>query len=342
MTRPSVLVLGALAIAATAQAQATAPRTDTFDAARTATAVEFAESDRPPGADYVGLLLDRARETSRLLPLLVRQEDDHADEQIGATSSASGSTTLVSKGTVPKIISFAVENGAMTRSVSTIANRGFFQLDRQGDAALALQKRLSVSASFDTSRGNAAGTPNTFTADQQQLSQWTARLQVINNRDNQGRKAMNAWRRGLQGKLLAIASASGDLSAAFTEASGDPRLRAWYAGTVADLTTAKRLAQQAGRSSADVVAALVDVPRARERLLPRQAELSDTTHAIVSRWDASATEVVAARDRIRKAIQGGALVALEYTSDRPVRAPSSSPSPASTCTSSRTRSTTTA
>ena len=34
-------------------------------------------------------------------------------------------------------------------------------------------------------------------------------------------------------------------------ASGDPRLRAWYAGTVTDLTTAKRLAQQAGRSSAE-------------------------------------------------------------------------------------------
>ena len=109
MRRQCLLVLAVLLVAGTARAQVPPPRVDTFDAARAATAQEFAESDRPPGADYVGLLLDRARETSRLLPLLVRQEDDRADEQIGATSSASGSTTLVSKGTVPKIISFAVE-----------------------------------------------------------------------------------------------------------------------------------------------------------------------------------------------------------------------------------------
>ena len=128
----------------------------------------------------------------------------------------------------------------------------------------------------------------------------------------------------LQGKLLAIASASGDLSAAFTETTGDLRLRAWFNQTVADLAAAKRAAMQTGRSTADVEAALVDVLKGRERLLPGEAELTDATRAIVSRWDASAAEVVDRRDRIRSAIRGGALVAMEYTSDRPVRAPKTS------------------
>src|SRR4051794_30931668 len=53
-----------------------------------------------------------------LADLLQRNEEHRIDEQIGATAGASGSTTLVSKGSVPAIFALAVENGAITRSQS--------------------------------------------------------------------------------------------------------------------------------------------------------------------------------------------------------------------------------
>ena len=53
-------------------------------------------------------------------------EDARTDKQVGAPASAGGSTSLVSKGSVPAILAFAVENGALTQfaSATTVTLRG--------------------------------------------------------------------------------------------------------------------------------------------------------------------------------------------------------------------------
>ena len=52
-------------------------------------------------------------------------EDARTDKQVGAPAGA-GSTSLVSKGSVPGILGFAVENGALTQTTSstTVTLRG--------------------------------------------------------------------------------------------------------------------------------------------------------------------------------------------------------------------------
>src|SRR5262245_50777484 len=91
------------------------------------------------------------------------------DLQTGATSSASGSTSAVVNPLLPAIFGLAIENGAITRTVSgtTItlkANPAGLVCAAQADAATAvalrdreacnaLWTRLGVVASLDTSRG---------------------------------------------------------------------------------------------------------------------------------------------------------------------------------------------
>jgi hypothetical protein len=59
-------------------------------------------------------------------PPLARLEEARIDKQVGGAGSNAGSTSIVSKGSVPAILGLAVENGALTRSVSgtTVTFRG--------------------------------------------------------------------------------------------------------------------------------------------------------------------------------------------------------------------------
>jgi len=193
----------------TAMGQQTASSTTVADRARHDLAMELVNrgATSPFSLQDIDYMLFVIRQDNEPLRLLQQFEDERADKQVGATSSASGTTTLVSKGTVPKIIGVAVENGAVTQSQSgttvtfrsnvggairAAADKGFFDLRPDNDPALNLLSRLSFSASFDTSRGIGSES-NTFTGETQQLSQWTGRLEIVNRRDVQGKEAMAKW-----------------------------------------------------------------------------------------------------------------------------------------------------
>jgi hypothetical protein len=208
--RLQTLVMAALWMAVlpvVSAAQQTAETTSvTVVSARQDTAQRFLEAAAKPNADVAmtGLLLNQFEylaligKQGTLLKVLQDLEERRSDKQLGAVASSSGTTTLVSKGTVPKVLAFAVENGAATQAQSgtvvtfrtnfagalrALAGKGFLELtprEFRVDPAMTLFSRLSGSASFDTSRGNA---PGEFTADRQQLSQWTARIEIINHRD---------------------------------------------------------------------------------------------------------------------------------------------------------------
>jgi hypothetical protein len=69
------------------------------------------------------LLYAQARSRSLDLRMV---EDARIDKQVGAPGNTSGSSSAVSKGSVPAILGFAVENGALTQSTtgSTVTFRG--------------------------------------------------------------------------------------------------------------------------------------------------------------------------------------------------------------------------
>lgn len=124
-------------------------------------------------------------------------EENRIDKQLGSSAASSGSTSLVSKGSVPSLIGLAVESGALYQSVS--GNVVTFRLNPAGlvralakNAYLAagpalnvpamerVINRLSASASFDFQQGSS---PGTFTAERSQLREAAFRVDLLNKRD---------------------------------------------------------------------------------------------------------------------------------------------------------------
>jgi len=94
-------------------------------------------------------------------------EDARTDKQIGTTNASSGSTSLISKGTVPKFFGFAVENGALTNSTSgtsttfrgnlvgwvdLVRNQGFIESYDDNAKVVNQLRRISYSFTLDSSR----------------------------------------------------------------------------------------------------------------------------------------------------------------------------------------------
>ena len=255
-----------------------------------------------------------------LARLLEEHEANRTDEQIGATAGASGTTTLVSKGTVPQILAFAMENGAVTRTqsgttltfrgnlagiVDALAGKGFIDISSANDPSSMILNRLSFSASFDASRGNAAATP-TFTGDQQQLSQWSARVQIINQRDPLDRAYRDAWSKVSAGALTRLAQASGDVNAAL---KADPMFMAWLneaQSAIAKLPADKAAIQKELTSRMDALAT---------------GNLQPGTAKVLADYDRAATTLVAERKKVLDQIAEGAQVAFEFTNDRPLNLP---------------------
>ena len=109
----------------------------------------------------------------------------------------SGSTSLVSKGSVPALIGVAVESGSLYQSVSgdvvtfrmnpaglarALAKRSYLLAGVPIDESKLKNaiSRMSVSGSFDFQQGSS---PGTFTGERSQLKEVSARLNIINRRD---------------------------------------------------------------------------------------------------------------------------------------------------------------
>ena len=269
--------------------------------------------------DYIALV---AREEGLLLRALQTYAEERSDKQVGATASASGTTTLVSKGTVPQVLAFALENGAVTRSVSgttvtfrsniggavrALTGKGFFQLAPEQDSALILN-RVALSASFDTSRG-ADG--NTFTGDKQQLSQWTARFQAINRRDPQGSTAVARWRTRLAPLQTAISGATLRLAQALER---DRAVQDWLAATASAVTSARTV--PADKPVTQQVADIETALRAHEAEFPSLSQLQPETSSALDEYERSASAFIEERHNVLAALRFGDERAVPAACDR--------------------------
>ena len=138
---------------------------------------------------------------------LLQALEARSTKQLGSTPSGSGSTSLAMKGLVPDILGLAVESGAINRDVSgtTLTFRATpagvikavqgkeladMYVDYSKHTASRMASRISVAASFDTSKGSSGGT---FTADDRQLTGWSARAELVNHRDPAAAGYANLW-----------------------------------------------------------------------------------------------------------------------------------------------------
>src|SRR5207253_1545869 len=160
--------------------------------------------------------------------------------------------------------------------IRALAGKGFFQLTPGADPSLSLLRRLSASASFDTSRGQT----ETLTADQQQLSQWTARLQVIDQRDPYGPSAAARWRDRLVSIQTGIPEAAIKLFATFDT---DPVVKMWLQATQDAVTAAKVAA-----SAKSVTERAIDIAttlRDRESSFPTADQLRPETVLALDQYE---------------------------------------------------------
>jgi hypothetical protein len=143
------------------------------------------------------------------LQLLGRAEVKRMDKQPGAGNTAAGTTSLVSKGSAPSLIGFALEHGGLTQDVegNTITFRGnlinsiralqagtylgSFDLG-QDDPLVAYLAKLSFGVSFDTSLNQ--GSSSGFSFNRNTFSGATAKYELYNHRDPRDKKWRSMWK----------------------------------------------------------------------------------------------------------------------------------------------------
>ena len=138
------------------------------------------------------------------------------DVQTGTSSPSSpGTTSLVSKGSVPSLLGLAVEDGALTQTTSgtsvtfrtnptglikALAKQGYVASgpDTDQDTVVKLMRRISAAVTFNTGRENTGGTSQgsqagTFTGSTKQISSFEFRYDIINHRDPRDSRYTHVW-----------------------------------------------------------------------------------------------------------------------------------------------------
>lgn len=143
--------------------------------------------------------------------LLSEAEEKRLDKQPGATSDSSGTTSLVSKGSSPSLLGFALEHGGLTQTAdgNTITFRGnaansvrallkssylgSYQLG-QNDPLVTNLAKLSFGLSFNTS-SNQTSTSQGFSPSSHSLSGFSVKYQLYDHRDPRDKRNLREWQR---------------------------------------------------------------------------------------------------------------------------------------------------
>lgn len=255
-------------------------------------------------------------------------DEARLDKQIGSGAASSGSTSLTSKGSVPAILGFAVENGALERSVSgstitfrgrpvqivqalqkTSFNDGYRQIESNG--SLGLLNRFSFALSFDTNRGNAGGT---FTGSSNQLSAFSFRVDIVNHRDPRDKRFDSLWTKLQHGVAQDLAQS---LYQVYDQVLASPSFNAqfqqWLNATVPAIAAAMR---------ANNDAALAQAINQRFQLFPRAPDVIGS-NTVLRGFANATTAMLTARGKILDYVGKAPIVTFEYVGNRasPVVAP---------------------
>lgn len=259
---------------------------------------------------------------------LVEAEESRVDKQVGSTpGSSSGSTSLVVKGGVPSVLGFAVENGGLVESVNgttitfrgnpigignMLAGNGYLEpFDETKHALYKFLRKTSFAISYDVDRGDE---PGTFTGKKQQLSAYSVRVEIINQRTpNRFKKE---WEDFAANQAQSLALAFNTAAQAFTNlptspaSFNDPDLQAWYVAT-------KAAVDAASAGDVDVVF--------RENLAKIPVDnLSPASVAQLNNLARVLRLFLQGRTAILEEMNKGTLMTLEYTNNREVNAPDTS------------------
>jgi hypothetical protein len=182
--------------------------------------------------------------------LMAQAEQKRLDKQPGATSSSSGSTSLVSKGSSPWLLGFALEHGGLTQTTdgTTVTFRGNVTnsiralLDstylgsyklKENDPLVQALAKLSFGVSFDTSSTSATASQG-FSPSTGNFSGFSTKYEIINHRDPRDKRYRSQWSALASREGTAIAARIGDLDAAITR-THEVAYDAWFAAVSQEL-----------------------------------------------------------------------------------------------------------
>lgn len=274
-----------------------------------------------------------------------RFESSRTDKEEGASASGTSGTSVISQGPAAKVLSAAVEYGAATRAVdgqvitlrgnaaglpSALVRKDVFPYCAPGTAGsefcvgtsvLSMLRRVSFSVSFDTAQGTqVTGTPATanstaptqtatFTAQRNQISAASARIELWNRRDVTSQDFQDRWREKV-GAAMALPSTELLVDAgAFLDPMVDtPGYSAWQISSKAAILAARP-------DRARIVTALTTA--LQERIVRVRAE-----HPSI---DTLAADALAAysryfleQDDLIDSLSAKNVLALEYTDSQPI------------------------
>ncbi len=182
--------------------------------------------------EYICYLTTDQTTRSRLIG---KAEQNRQDKQPGATSNSSGSTSLVSKGSSPWLLGFALEHGGLTqttagntitfrgnatnsiRALLKSTYRGSYQV-AQDDPVVQFLSKLSFGISFDA-QGNQPSTTQGFTPTTKNFSGFSAKYEIIDHRDPRDKKWNDEWNSIAVNLASNVADPLGKLDAAITNAA---------------------------------------------------------------------------------------------------------------------------
>ena len=252
-------------------------------------------------------------------------EATRVDKQLGAGSSASGTTTVVDKGSVPQVLALAVENGALTRTQSgtTITFRGnpagiINALSAGSTPVSGPLTRLAFGVTFDANRGAATGESPRFTGDEQQLSGFSAKYELINNRDPTSEAYQQ--RIGALYTTSQATSANQRLLAIVEDVVASLQRNGAHAMAFATWRAESVVAFEAARIGPELVNAL------DERLVALSTALALTAeerNRLAQYWTAY-SELLSNRDDLLALAGQGTVMSVEYLNTRPLHEPTQS------------------
>jgi len=254
---------------------------------------------------------------------LSKVEQQRIDKQVGSGPNTSGTTSLVSKGSVPALLGLAVENGGVTQEtngttitfrvnpaqlINCLAQQNYLKcgptdVNNVGapvDPWYKILSKASFSASFDTSKGPNAGT---FTAERSQLTGYSGHYDIINHRDPRDKKNQALWEQLRSESGPSLAGALTDLASALNKMVG---YNDWLTRTTNALDAAasdevaSRLSQQASELKALVekdptVVSIIKtkvVPVANDYVAHRLGVLNQIDKSLTLAFDYSNTRQV--------------------------------------------------
>ena len=164
--------------------------------------------------------------------LLTIAEEKRLDKQPGAPSNSSGSTSLVSKGSSPWLLGFALEHGGLTQTTdgNTVTFRGnvtnsiralldstylgSYQLKENDPMVQALAK-LSFGVSFDAS-GSQTTASQGFSPSKNNFSGFSSKYEILNHRDPRDSRYRSKWSALAANQAASLASRIGSLDEVIT------------------------------------------------------------------------------------------------------------------------------